>query len=634
MTTGPKEQMKESIPTPQGESIVGHTFADRFTVRELLGTGGMGNVYLAEDRLLAGERVALKILHKDLSLDDRHAQRFLREIRVTRQITHPNVVRTFDVGEHDGQLFFSMELVQGTTLRKILDDGVLTVEQTLPLISQILKALDAIHASQIIHRDLKPSNVLILADGVVKVMDFGVARPARSDLTGQHEVVGSALYMAPEQWVGGDVGPATDYYALGALWYELLTGVTPFESENPATLMYLHLQQAVVPPIEVVPEIPVNISNIIVGLLAKDPVKRSLTVERLRALLAAVETGAEVASSATDLGPNPADGLEDLSLDLDVEPATDRAVSWLEGNAFVPVRAHSPVKLRPVEADTVWKKGLRSAQTLGRRCRVVTRPLTYLVCVIVVLLSQHLLWDLVQQYIGPGEMALSGMTRVFLYTFLAAVAAMLLALTPWMCALYFLTPARPHFRVAVSTGVLGIVLLATMTVGLVSGRAVYSRDKDTELYRHLVSATSDATVAVASAVLGRPHLPSERLEGTYAASVRRDWYLGMSLLVFVTIWIVPLLLIRTGGYFFQRGVEIYASVALLASVVIAMQWKLLPLDDWLWQGFVSDSIVLKIGLAKLPMSAHMIAGTLVWYLTLGCILAIFLGRGRRDIEQN
>jgi hypothetical protein len=252
----------------------GHLFADRFTIERLLGRGGMGAVYLSRDLMLDDEVIALKILHRDLCKDERHAKRFLREVQLARRVGHPNVVRTFEVGQYEGQLYFTMEYAAGPNLKDRAPGGIFQPFDLIPLLAQICDGLAAIHELQIIHRDLKPGNIIVTAGDIVKITDFGVARPPRSDLTGHNEVVGSLPYMSPEMWKGVELKPVADLYSLGIMAYELLTGKVPFEDENAAEIMRLHLYETPPRLTEVMPHIPKFLDDWVFSLLEKDPKNR------------------------------------------------------------------------------------------------------------------------------------------------------------------------------------------------------------------------------------------------------------------------------------------------------------------------------------------------------------------------
>lgn len=256
-------------------------FAARYKITELLGEGGMGKVYLCLDTMLGDERLALKVLHPDLCRDEKHTKRFLREVQLTRKVTHPNIVRTFDVGTYKDRFFFTMEFAEGITLKDKIEGSPLDAQTTVQIIREICRGLAAIHEADIIHRDLKPGNVIITSQGAVKITDFGVARPGLSELTAYNEVVGSVAYMAPEIWSGKNVSPATDIYALGILTYRMITGVLPFDGEAPAEVMCKHLETKPTPPQELARETPLWLNNLIFHMLEKDPAKRPSSARQL-----------------------------------------------------------------------------------------------------------------------------------------------------------------------------------------------------------------------------------------------------------------------------------------------------------------------------------------------------------------
>ncbi len=255
-------------PISEGQVISG-----RYEIKRLLGSGGMGAVYLAEDRVLEGNKVALKILHDEMTRDQELTKRFLREVQLMHQVNHKNVVRTYDVGLEGSSIYFTMEFVSGEPLVEILDSishkGHVSIERIANLTIQICEGLEAIHQSEILHRDLKPQNIMVLPNDVIKITDFGVARPKDSTLTQHNEIIGSAEYMAPEIWTGNALTPSVDLYAFGVILYELATGKLPFESEEPARLMWLHIKQPPTPPKSIRGDIPAWLNQLILGLLQK-----------------------------------------------------------------------------------------------------------------------------------------------------------------------------------------------------------------------------------------------------------------------------------------------------------------------------------------------------------------------------
>lgn len=272
---------------------VGQRFADRYDVKEILGEGGMGVVFRAVDTQL-GEVIAIKTLKADFSAQEPSAvERFKSEIRLARRISHRNVVRTHDLGEWHGQLFLSMELVEGTSLKSLIRArGRLPIEVTLSVGKQLARALEVAHDQGVIHRDIKPQNIVVEPSGVVKVMDFGIARlaarPADSGVTQAGGIVGTPEYMAPEQCTGEEIDARADLYAAGCVLYECLVGAPPITGEAPYMVIARLLSD---PPDRVRehrPEVPVALDAIIAGCLEKDPAQRPTSALALYEALAAI----------------------------------------------------------------------------------------------------------------------------------------------------------------------------------------------------------------------------------------------------------------------------------------------------------------------------------------------------------
>ncbi len=278
LATTEYEAMHQSAVTDGGDALaVGSVLGDRYEIRGVLGTGGMGVVYRARDRKLE-EDVAVKTIRRELLTGDAVlAERFMSEIRLARRISHRNVVRTHDLGDADGQLFVTMELVQGLTVRELLmTRGKLGVASTLALARQFTEALAVAHAAGVIHRDVKPENALIDGDGVLKVMDFGIARLAEATSTRTQSglIVGTPAYMAPEQLVGEEVDARADLYALGVVIYECLTGTAPFQAPSAVALIARVLTVEPVPPARENPDVPPALSALVMQLLSKAAAQR------------------------------------------------------------------------------------------------------------------------------------------------------------------------------------------------------------------------------------------------------------------------------------------------------------------------------------------------------------------------
>ncbi len=271
----------------------GQTFAGRYDIKEVLGVGGMGMVYKANDREL-GEVLALKTLKPDLMSQDPSAlERFKNEIRLARKIAHRNVVRTYDLGENSGIYFITMEYVEGRSLKDLIRSrGKLPVPAVLTIAKQLCRALESAHEQGVIHRDIKPQNMVVEPDGVLKVMDFGIARLAvRSPGAGMTQagmVVGTPEYMAPEQLLGDDVDPRVDIWATGVVIYECLTGTLPFTADSPIVLISKLLEETPPTPRSASSDIPQALSDLVMRTMAKQREDRPASAAELHDLLAAI----------------------------------------------------------------------------------------------------------------------------------------------------------------------------------------------------------------------------------------------------------------------------------------------------------------------------------------------------------
>jgi HAMP domain-containing protein len=265
--------------SPVMELATGVLFANRYRIEQILGRGGMGIVYKATDTQL-DEPVAIKTLPGDVMMrSPEELERFKREIRLARKITHRNVLRTYDYGEAEGVYFISMECVRGYTLAELLSeapDHRLAPRVALGISRQICRGLQAAHEQGIIHRDIKPQNVLIDHKGEVKLMDFGIARvaEAKEGMTQAGLIVGTPHYMSPEQVQGKKLDPRSDVYSMGVLMYEMVVGAKPFAAPSLTAVLTAHVMEIPKPPIEERPEIGREVNNIIVRCLAKNPKDR------------------------------------------------------------------------------------------------------------------------------------------------------------------------------------------------------------------------------------------------------------------------------------------------------------------------------------------------------------------------
>ncbi len=281
------------------DPLLNSVFDGRYLIIRKLGTGGMANVYLAEDQEL-GRRVAIKIL------DDRHAQdvqfveRFRREATNAAGLSHPNIVSIYDRGEAEGTYYIAMEYLEGRTLKElILRRGPAPVKTAIDYTRQILAALRFAHKNGIVHRDIKPHNVLVDSEGRLKVTDFGIARAGASQMTEAGSIIGTAQYLSPEQAKGAPVDQTSDIYSTGIVLYELLTGTVPYTGDTPVEIAMKHLSQVPEPPSTLQPQIPHEVDSIVLRALAKDPAERYASADEMDADLERVANGLPV-SPATE----------------------------------------------------------------------------------------------------------------------------------------------------------------------------------------------------------------------------------------------------------------------------------------------------------------------------------------------
>lgn len=276
------------MTSPRGGSRVGTRFGP-YELRSLLGTGGMGEVYQAFDTV-RGRMVALKLLRPDLAADPQYQQRFRRESQIAARLQEPHVIPVHDFGAIGGVLFIDMRLVDGGSLRDVLQArGPLAPADAVAVVAQVASALDAAHADGLVHRDVKPENVLLTGDGFAYLVDFGIARgEGDPSLTGAGLPIGSYLYMAPERFNGDGVGPATDVYSLAGLLYECLTGRPPFDFPEPAAVMSAHLFSAPPRPSIMRRGISRSFDGVIAKGMAKQPAARFVSAGELARSAAAV----------------------------------------------------------------------------------------------------------------------------------------------------------------------------------------------------------------------------------------------------------------------------------------------------------------------------------------------------------
>jgi eukaryotic-like serine/threonine-protein kinase len=288
------------------DGLIGSIFDGRYKVVRRLGSGGMANVYLAEDQEL-GRRVAIKILNDRHAHDEQFVERFRREAKNAAGLSHPNVVSIYDRGEAEGTYYIAMEFLDGRSLKElIVSRGPAPVPVAIDYARQILAALRFAHRNGIVHRDIKPHNVLVDGEGRVKVTDFGIARAgAASQMTEAGSIVGTAQYLSPEQAKGTAVDQRSDIYSLGIVLYELLTGSVPFTGDTPVEIAMKHISETPKPPSELRPDVPHDLDLVVTRALAKDPADRYQSAEEMDADLERVLRGSaisrETEESATQI---------------------------------------------------------------------------------------------------------------------------------------------------------------------------------------------------------------------------------------------------------------------------------------------------------------------------------------------
>src|SRR5216117_2705041 len=253
------------------DTLLNTLFDGRYRIVRKLGTGGMANVYLAEDEVL-GRRVAIKILNDRHAGDDQFVERFRREAKNAASLSHPNIVSIYDRGEAEGTYYIAMEYLSGRSLKElIVGRGPTPIRIAIDYTRQILAALGFAHRNSIVHRDIKPHNIVVGGDGRLKVTDFGIARSGASQMTEVGSIVGTAQYLSPEQARGAPVDPRSDLYSLGIVLYEMLTGKVPFTGETPVEIAMKHLSQVPEPPSKLRENVPHDLDAVVMRALAKDP---------------------------------------------------------------------------------------------------------------------------------------------------------------------------------------------------------------------------------------------------------------------------------------------------------------------------------------------------------------------------
>ena len=264
------------------DNYIGKRLDGRYEITELIGQGGMANVYKATD-VLDNRIVAVKILKREFSESDEFLRRFRNESKAIAVLSHPNIVKIYDMGFSEKLQYIVMEYIDGITLKEYIDsERVLNWKDAVHFIIQILRALQHAHNRGIVHRDIKPQNIMLLTDGTIKVMDFGIAKFAREEsMTATDQAIGTVHYISPEQARGGYSDEKSDIYSLGVTMYEMLSGKVPFEGDSTVTVALAHIQEEATPLDKIDPEIPHSLSKIVMKCMQKKPDMRYMTASAL-----------------------------------------------------------------------------------------------------------------------------------------------------------------------------------------------------------------------------------------------------------------------------------------------------------------------------------------------------------------
>src|SRR4051812_94186 len=277
----------------------------RYRIERRLGSGGMADVYCADDSQL-GRQIALKVLHRRFARDSEFVERFRREASAAAGLQHPNVVGVFDRGEYDGTYYIAMEYLEGRTLKEVIrDEAPLDQLRAIDYGIQILQAAAFAHRRGVIHRDFKPHNVIVGPGDTLKVTDFGIARAGASEMTETGSIMGTAQYLSPEQAQGQRVGAPSDLYSIGVILYELLAGRVPFSGDSAVSIALKHVSDQPPRLAELRPDVNPRLEQAVGRVLVKDPAQRYASadefiaaLEQARAAISAGENGAPDGTSA------------------------------------------------------------------------------------------------------------------------------------------------------------------------------------------------------------------------------------------------------------------------------------------------------------------------------------------------
>src|SRR6187200_217078 len=313
------------------DTLINTLFDGRYRIVRKLGSGGMADVYLAEDEEL-GRRVAIKILNDRHATDESFVERFRREAKNAAGLSHPNIVSIYDRGEAEGTYYIAMEYLDGRSLKElVVARGPLPIQDAIAATRQVLGALRFAHRKGVVHRDIKPHNVMADADGRLKVTDFGIARAGVSQMTVAGSIIGTAQYLSPEQARGAAVDQRSDLYSVGILLYEMLTGTVPFTGDSPVEIAMKHLSDTPPPPSLERPDIPPDLDMIVLRALAKNPDDRFQTAEEMVAELDGFAQGAGVTAETADAATAVLSGTELSTAPTAIVPPRRRPTAGRSG---------------------------------------------------------------------------------------------------------------------------------------------------------------------------------------------------------------------------------------------------------------------------------------------------------------
>jgi beta-lactam-binding protein with PASTA domain/tRNA A-37 threonylcarbamoyl transferase component Bud32 len=277
----------------------------RYRILGQLGTGGMADVYRAEDAHL-GRQLALKVLHPRFAQDQQFVERFRREASAAAGLQHPSIVAVYDRGTHEDTYYIAMELLHGRQLKELLaEEGPLSLERAIDLLLQVLEAAGFAHRHGVIHRDFKPQNVMVDEEDRVMVTDFGIARAGVSEMTEAGSILGTAQYLSPEQAQGQSVGLASDLYSIGVMLFEMLTGRLPFSGDSAVAIAVKHLSEAPPSPRSLRPDLPPALEAVVLRALAKDPGQRFTSAEEFASALTGVRASLDGGGASAAVLPPP-----------------------------------------------------------------------------------------------------------------------------------------------------------------------------------------------------------------------------------------------------------------------------------------------------------------------------------------